>query len=356
MTSASGFAFAALIGLSSVGRAEPRYSVRAIETPQNVDIVDAVSLNDRGEVAGTLVRYNRPNEAFFWDGSGPARVLPVDYGHGTAINNRGEVVGFSNDGAFLWSADGGLRILSPPAGYTEFQPFDINDDGTTAGLVYGDSGGITVRRRADGTIDTLPGISFTGWSGDTINGGGAIVGTIRDAPRQVGAGVWEPGGAFRLLPSGSTANAINDRGEVAGTWFDGKTGGTAFFRADGTLARIPDMPGAEVSSQTPYGINNAGVVVGYLNRSDHSNDAFLWTEADGTLDLQDLLDGSGADWELEFALDVNETGQIIGRGIYDGRLQGFLLTPVPEPRVLGLCVPLLAATLLRRRSSGAANG
>ena len=119
------------------------------------------------------------------------------------------------------------------------------------------------------------------------------------------------------------------------------------WRPDGTIVPIPDAGEARV--QSPLAINNDGVVVGYVERWDSVRDAFVWTEADGTLDLQSLLDASGAGWDLNYATDINEAGQIIGRGQYQGRLLGFVLTPVPEPTGAALCAVGCAALLTRRR-------
>jgi hypothetical protein len=32
-------------------------------------------------------------------------------------------------------------------------------------------------------------------------------------------------------------------------------------------------------------------------------------------------------WTLEFGIDINDAGQIIGNGIFNGEQRGFLLTP-----------------------------
>jgi hypothetical protein len=50
------------------------------------------------------------------------------------------------------------------------------------------------------------------------------------------------------------------------------------------------------------------------------------------LDLNTLLDASGNGWELREARAINDSGQIIGVGLTNGELHGFLLNPVPEIR------------------------
>jgi hypothetical protein len=70
-------------------------------------------------------------------------------------------------------------------------------------------------------------------------------------------------------------------------------------------------------------------------------------------DLTSLLDASGAGWSLEFAIEINDSGQITGVGINPaGMTHAFLLTPVPEPSTLalgGLSLLLVALLRLSRR-------
>jgi len=76
--------------------------------------------------------------------------------------------------------------------------------------------------------------------------------------------------------------------------------------------------------------------------------AFVWTEEEGALPLTSLLDASGRGWVLTNPFDINDRGQIVGQGIYQGRQQGFLLTPVPEPTAV-LPIACAATAVLRRR-------
>jgi probable HAF family extracellular repeat protein len=111
-------------------------------------------------------------------------------------------------------------------------------------------------------------------------------------------------------------------------------------------------------------VNGLGHVVGSHNASI-GQQAFLWTPQDGILDLNSLLDESGADWRLFAATDINDFGQIIGYGTHDPDGPGelfpenvaFLLTPLPEPTmllILGAFGPLLVRRYRPQSTASAA--
>lgn len=84
-----------------------------------------------------------------------------------------------------------------------------------------------------------------------------------------------------------------------------------------------------------FGINDRSQVVGHVD--DHS---FLWTSG-AAIDLNTLVPGNSG-WELGWASDINNAGQIVRAGVYNGRSAAFLLTPIPEPSIralIGLASP-----------------
>jgi probable HAF family extracellular repeat protein len=115
-----------------------------------------------------------------------------------------------------------------------------------------------------------------------------------------------------------------------------------------------------------WGINSLGWVVGdsSANNNPYNSRAFVWTAADGMVDVNTLLDTDYPGWTLGFARGINDLGQITGDAIYDpdgpggidGYPRGFLITPnapiqqpaIPEPGTMAL-ISLAAAMLFRRR-------
>lgn len=116
---------------------------------------------------------------------------------GLGLNELGEVVGarwqcgtsWTDDAAFLWTAESGLVVLDMPAGTRESQAFDINDAGKIAGDV------------------------------DVADDGFSVLAFLRDGDQFIV--IPPPAGTF------SQASAITNEAVVAGTTADG----TSFFKA-----------------------------------------------------------------------------------------------------------------------------
>ncbi len=69
------------------------------------------------------------------------------------------------------------------------------------------------------------------------------------------------------------------------------------------------------------------------------------------IDLNSVVTNA-SDWSLMSAVDINNLGQIVGTGLYQGQLRSFLLTPeVPEPSTWLLTLGGIGIMgLLRRRT------
>jgi probable HAF family extracellular repeat protein len=85
-------------------------------------------------------------------------------------------------------------------------------------------------------------------------------------------------------------------------------------------------------------INNRGQIVG-SSQSSFGSRAYLWTNSDGTQDLNMLIQ-SGGDFVLFEAISVNDAGAILtlgndddgdghGHGDHEAPARVFLLTPEP---------------------------
>lgn len=157
---------------------------------------------------------------------------------------------------------------------------------------------------------------------------------------------------------------LNDRGQVVGAgsliranqapiraliWEDPVS--NPFGEDLGSFGRVSEGLQRNVES-IANGINSSGDIVGYAYAPDGERRAVLWQNGQ-LIDLNDqsVLDSS---WKLTEALQINDAGQIIGIGSFNGQQTGFLLSPepIPEPsQVLGTIAGagMFLACFLRKR-------
>ena len=187
----------------------------------------ATAVNDRGQVVGFTrvggTRFNAIWQAALWQG-GERRVLgTLAAGWSSAaldINNRGRVVGYSRSPEselrpFLWDR-GRMTSLGTPPGWSEGIAEAINDAGMVLVGVRGSPGSFLLRGD-DWTL--LPGIVA-----EDLNNRGQVVGGSPVRPTESDPGravLWERGVVTDLGTlvghRSSWARAMNDAGVVVGT-------------------------------------------------------------------------------------------------------------------------------------------
>ena len=295
-----------------------------------------------------------------------------DFSVATAVNNAGQVVGYSNPTAttthaFRWS-NGTLTDLgtNPGGGFSRANA--INNAGQVAGTADRIPGGFgyPVRWSAGNVITDLGGpVTNALGVGNGIDPAGRVVGGQRpnssegnplgtlyqvDGTRvdlganlgpatginAVGQVVGSPAyiwrnGTVRFLPgfpgTGSTAaNAISISGQVVG-WAGAGLSQIA-VRWQGTN---PVSLGAidGVMRNQANAVNAAGQIVGTADPQCvpcPAPRAWLWQA--GTMTALDTLIPAGSGWTLQQANGINDRGQIVGAGVHNGHMRAYLLTPV----------------------------
>ena len=235
----------------------------------------------------------------------------------------------------------------------------INDSGIVAGAADGHAQLYTNGAAAD--LGTLPGGSWS--AAYAINTQGAVAGTSDTAARTFHGFVWTSESGMTDLGtfggSNSYAMSINDSGAVAG--FAALPSGYehAFLYASGGLTDLGTLGGP---SSFAYSVNNAGTVVGYSWVAGGAN-THAFVDSSGVMhDLNSLIPADSG-WLLLQAFGINDTGQIVGTGVFQGQAQAFRLDParftastaVPEPApawMFSIAIVLLAFSgMLRTRIS-----
>jgi len=297
----------------------------------------------------------------------PYRV--TDLGGGifpNAINASGQIAGVTttgDGGAFLYS--GGVLHDLGTLGGNSSAAVALNDNGEVTGGARTAAGLLHVFRYGDGAMQDLGGGSFG--QGLGINNSGQITGQATSGDGVLQAFVYS-GDALQFLGQGTAwGNDINAGGQVTGFALDGSgnESGYAFLYSGGVIQDLGTLGGVSSRGEA---INDSGQVTGVAQRADGSGRVFLYSGGamhdlgpgvgesinnDGWIvgasesapfvydgvamhDLHDLLDGSGAGWTLGTPQDINDSGQIVGQGIFNGVERAYLLTPVPEPQTYAL--------------------
>ncbi|HVQ92759.1 MAG TPA: hypothetical protein VMU51_17125 [Mycobacteriales bacterium] len=257
----------------------------------------AFGINERGDIVGIS-----GDRAVLWRGG---RVVDLAASTGSAgaatdVNEQGDVVGAvqvaGTNQAFLWQR-GRMTMLPPLPGDQGSGATAVNDRGEVVG--YSDE---IVRRpvlwRSGGRPVDLTGTGMFEVTG--LDNSGRLIGT-GPGPTDQGAVpvLWAGGRTTTLTVRPGTASAVNDRGEVAGYVYVGF--GPSFVWRHGELTDIPLLPGLpDMMMMQAHAINNRGQVVG-----DAGYESFLWH--DGTLSVLPHLYGHGPT-----ANDINDRGQIVG--------------------------------------------
>jgi uncharacterized membrane protein len=206
------------------------------------------------------------------DGGYAAWIIP--YG----INGNGQVVGWNSlsgsDYGWLWPTYGSThQILSPLPGKDRSAAYAINDSGRIVGVSYPFPAPTYWEASAPTTPYALPldsGDRGTAWN---ISPSGIICGNVRIGGVFYGA-LWTPtpsGYPLTVLPgSNSTCYGVNDAGVAVG-W----SSAHACVWDGGVRTFLPEPAGAAESYA--YEINADGWIVGEVADANYNYRAILWT-------------------------------------------------------------------------------
>lgn len=311
-----------------------------------------------------------------------------------SINNSGTVGGWNFTVSYSWTPSGGFVPLHGLGGQTEnVLAGDIDANGKIYGEDFNGRRSSFVWDPVTGTSKPVADFGadaegypyFSSAFGCSSNGKsvGYYGGTPSESQQRHGF-LAEPDGSWRKLqvtegPHESLIPTdVNDAGQAVGTegYADGRPGNKGvFWRADGTPVDMGHAWGLIIhrplsmnnqgwvtgymDSETraagyvwreaegytqifnPYNpdwsalglsINESGVVAGLMVSSPGQRAAFVWDRANGTRDLNPLLDPAFSNYRLTEAQGINDSGQIVAQAVLNGnQYRTVVLTPVPEP-------------------------
>jgi hypothetical protein len=318
-------------------RADPaRYTIENLGNAAGL-VPTITGINASGQLSGFVNAPEGPRAVRYTDGRGwePVPGMETAYSQANGINTAGDLAGFHITSAgelraFRYRDGAGAEDIAPLPGGSFTVAYAINTAGDVVG--YGDTtSGIVAFLASPG----VPAVALP-----SLGGSFALACGVNDARQIAGSSANADGvqhamridfgqppidiQSFNGATGFSAACAIDADGRVGGQ-ADG-VDGTHAFRFDGTLRDL-HTPFATTLSATESVA--AGVSVGWFSLEDGSTHAFANSDADGSVDLNTVVDGA-AGWTLSSAKAVNADGVIVGEGSFGGAPALFRLTRVPS--------------------------
>ena len=310
----------------------PTYAITKLDTLGGTGGV-ALAVNDLGQVTGRAYTPEGQCHAFLWTAGelidlGTFR--PFSHSEGWGMNNVAQVVGIATNSGdfsrgFLW--DKGKMIdlgdLADP-GWTDTQAYAVNDHGQIVGRTHNSSFESRAFLWQKGVMAPLHSQfgELLGIARD-INSAGHIAGSFW-TNNTTHPFLWIDGVATDLGTLGGSfaaAYGVNDFDQVVGKSErpEGEHLYHAFLWDKGKMIDLGEI--GEFSSSLAYAINNSGQVIGVPS--------FLYHSETGLRVFSDLL-AYDTEWSSVHPRDINNVGQIVGSGVYQGShgSKPFLMTPI----------------------------
>lgn len=304
------------------------------------DFSDARNLNDNGEVVGVARTAGGQDHAFVYVKGTMTDLgtLGGDASIALAINSRGDIVGAAKSGGGQTRATAFSRVSA--AANIAIDPEFYFDSQATCNSArgVGEAAGFGVdflspdpmrafRKQGFAPFTSVPMANLGGNESRAygMNESGFIVGSSLIAGNAVlKAFLFNHQSTVALPTLGGTnaeARDINNSDRIVG-WSEIAAGGTrAFLYFNGDIDNLGSLGGNSIA----HAINDSNEIVGTSKNGAGADLAFLYKNGTMT-DLNTLLpDNSG--WTLHFANGINENGQIVGYGTFNGTGRGFLMEP-----------------------------
>ena len=329
--------------------AQQTYLISDLGTLPGASSASATAINNNNQVVGSSGL-----DAFLLS-NGTMRDLGNFGGASSAaaLNNIGDVVGSASTSTathpFLFR-NGKLTDLGIPSGLNGGAATGVNTSDQVVGQFNGGS-----RRQAfsraflwqNGQFTDIGTLGGRSASATGINSTSQIVGSSLTASGQNHAFIWQNGTMTDLgtLAGGSFSNAaaINDAGTIVGSSDDGNFVSHAVIFQSGAVTDL-GVP-VDFTSSSANALNLKGVVVGVASAGSYRGISHAFVAQNGSItDLNRLIPGNSGPWVLQTATGVNDAGEIVGTGTFNGIERAFKLTPTNQPIVPAVPIHLTASS------------
>jgi probable HAF family extracellular repeat protein len=322
--------------------AQVRYSITQL-VPMVGITSEASGINSQGDVVGFYYwRSTQAPHPFLWHAGifhdlGSFQPASV----GTGIDNFGRVIGWGviHDGTIF--AFKYYRGQYTQIGEANAVPGSVNNSAHIVGSYENGNGGLGSGWIWQGSkIAPIPRGVFQDLiasalnDSDSVTGWGLTKGVFH-------AFLYRSGTMQDLGTLGgntSLGTAINNNGQIVGYSLTG-AGSKHAFLYDGTGMHDIDALSVNTGDSTQaFGINNSGQVVGlYISQPSGTLHPFIY-QGGKMQELENLIPPNSG-WTLgaysvnlpyayNVVMAINDAGQIIGSGVFNGLLQAYLLTPI----------------------------
>jgi probable HAF family extracellular repeat protein len=280
------------------------------------------SINDSGLVVGLSFKTSSNSTAVTYQNGVLTSLVPTigssfPSSAAAGVNASGEIVGEVNHGGTPSVSEaysiinGNFQLIGIPQGDTSSAALAVNSSGEIAGFsgTKSTGHGFTYSSGTFTILDPLPGDADS--VATAINNQGNVVGISASA----GAGYTSEQAQLVALASGLD-------GEFAGQALAVHSKAFFYNAATQSLSNLGSFGG---NSTIAEAINNSNDIVGFSTDASGNFSAFLDTGS-GMVNLNSLIPAASG-WTLLSAEDINDNGDIVGFGNFDGNYEGFLLTP-----------------------------